>query len=150
MNSATSEDRWICVLGSFANLGGREFTFQLLLGGGQITGLQLGRPLGHFVCSLLGLKRTMFRNIFQRAYMGHPRQCGGPEVFDQKKEEFEGAGAKPMLNFGDMNPVILCLKKGKNETKPAKFYYENVLKAPGKIVLSPIEDWSNQFGFDMK
>ncbi|CAE7568074.1 unnamed protein product [Symbiodinium natans] len=120
MNSATSEDRWICVLGSFANLGGREFTFQLLLGGGQITGLQLGR------------------------------QCGGPEVFDQKKEEFEGAGAKPMLNFGDMNPVILCLKKGKNETKPAKFYYENVLKAPGKIVLSPIEDWSNQFGFDMK
>ena len=31
-----------------------------------VRGKKLGRPLGYFVFSLIGFKRTMFRNVFQR------------------------------------------------------------------------------------
>ena len=31
----------------------------------------LGRALGHFIFSLIGLKRTLFTNIFQELYKPH-------------------------------------------------------------------------------
>ena len=34
-------------------------------------GLQLGRALGHFIFSLIGLARILIKNIFQKLYKPH-------------------------------------------------------------------------------
>eukprot|EP00439_Symbiodinium_sp_Y106_P055548 s741_g7.t1 len=69
-----------------------------------------------------------------------------PEEFDKKEDESQADPKPAAKGFGGNNPHLINLKLGKGN-KPAKFYWEDVLASPGKVQLSPIEAWSNQFGY---
>ena len=60
-----SENRWVLVEGSFSRGPECETSPSLHPRGFRVRGL-LGRALGHFILSLIGLKRILFTNIFQK------------------------------------------------------------------------------------